>query len=193
MQLREGGHRDLERLYSAMEMDFDRRELLPKLAIHKAMLHGEQELLLFYDDESDITLGYALVMARGVYGYVLLKYFAILPWFREQGLGVQAMRLINKRYAARQGILAELTVFDDEEGATLRKLRKFFTRFGYEAVACDYRIGGMPVELVVKPLRGTADIAPIAPRLIRDLYSRCLRPTSMEKMIGISASQTLSS
>ena len=187
MQLREGGHRDLERLYSAMEMDFDRRELLPKLAIHKALLHGEQELLLFYDDESDITLGYALVMARGVYGYVLLKYFAILPWFRGQGVGVQAMRLINKRYAARQGILAELTVFDDEEGATLRKLRKFFSRFGYEDVDCAYRLGGAEVDLMCKPLRGTADIAPIAPRLILDFYSRCLRPMSMEKMIEISS------
>ena len=193
LQVKTGGHRDLERLYAAIESDYDRRELLPKLAIHKAMLHGEQELLLFYDDESNITLGYALVMIRGVYGYVLLKYFAILPWFREQGLGVQAMRLINKRYAARQGVLAELTVFDDEEGATLRKLRKFFARFGYEKVPCDYRIGGMPAELVVKPLRGKADIAPVAPRLIRDFYSRCLRPASMEKMIEISAPRPLSS
>ena len=185
LQVKTGGHRDLERLYSAIESDYDRRELLPKLAIHKAMLHGEQELLLFYDDESGITLGYALVMVRGVYGYVLLKYFAILPWFRGQGFGIQAMRLMNKRYADKQGILAELIVFNDKEGATLRKLRKFFSRFGYEAVASDYRIGGVPAELVVKPLRGKADIAPVAPRLIRDFYSRCLRPASMEKMIDI--------
>lgn len=185
LQVKTGGHRDLERLYSAIESDYDRRELLPKLAIYKAMLHDEQELLLFYDDESNITLGYALVMIRGVYGYVLLKYFAVLPWFRGQGFGIQAMRLMNKRYADKQGILAELIVFNDKEGATLRKLRKFFSRFGYEGLSCDYRIGGVPAELVVKPLRGKADIAPVAPRLIRDFYSRCLRPASMEKMIEI--------
>lgn len=183
--LRTGGHRDLERLYSAFELDFDRRELLPKLAIHKAMTSGDQELLVFYDEESGITVGYALVMVRGVYGYVLLKYFGILQWFREQGLGVQAMRLLNKRYADRQGILAELTVFDDAGGETLRKLRRFFARFGYQDVACDYRLGGAPVDLMVKPIRGTAEVAPIAHRLIRDFYSRCLRPVSFEKMVDI--------
>ncbi|MBR6470427.1 MAG: hypothetical protein IKS83_01390, partial [Victivallales bacterium] len=79
-------HRDLERLYSAFALDFDRRELLPKLAIHKAMTAGDQELLVFYDEQSNITVGYALVMTRGVYGYVLLKYFGILQWFREKPL-----------------------------------------------------------------------------------------------------------
>ena len=185
LALRKGGHRDLERLYSAFELDFDRRELLPKLAIHKAMMAGDQELLVFYDEESGITAGYALVMVRGVYGYVLLKYFGILQWFREQGLGIQAMRLINKRYADRQGILAELTVFDDAEGDYLRRLRKFFARFGYVDVACDYRLGGAPVDLMVKPIKGSADIAPIAHRLIRDFYSRCLRPARFEKMVDI--------
>ena len=187
LALRKGGHRDLEHLYSAFAMDFDSRELLPKLAIHKAMLAGDQELLVFYDDESDITLGYALVMVRGVYGYVLLKYFGILQWFREQGVGVQAMRLLNKRYADRQGILAEITVFDDADGDYLRKLRKFFARFGYVDVESDYRLGGAKVDLMVKPIKGTPDIAPIAHRMIRDFYSRILRPAAFEKMIDMKA------
>ena len=185
LALRKGGHRDLERLYSAFELDFDRRELLPKISIHKAMMAGDQELLVFYDEESGITAGYALVMVRGVYGYVLLKYFGILQWFREQGLGIQAMRLINKRYADRQGILAELTVFDDADGDYLRKLRKFFARFGYQDVRSDYRLGGAPVDLMVKPIRGTAEIAPVAHRMIADFYSRCLRPVSFAKMVDI--------
>ena len=185
LTLRSGGHRDLERLYSAMEMDFDKRELLPKLAIHKAMMQGNQELLVFYDDQSEITVGYALVMVRGVYGYTLLKYFGILQWFREQGLGVQAMRLVNKRYAEKQGILAELTVFDDADGDYLRKLRKFFSRFGYVQVESDYRLGGAPVTLMVKPVQGPWDIAPIAHRLIRDFYSRCLFFGAYDRMIDI--------
>ena len=189
LALRTGGHRELERLYSAFELDFDRRELLPKISIHKAMMAGDQELLVFYDEESGITAGYALVMVRGVYGYVLLKYFGILQWFREQGLGIQAMRLINKRYADRQGILAELTVFDDADGDYLRKLRKFFTRFGYQDVRSDYRLGGAPVDLMVKPLRGPAEIAPIAPRVLADLYSRCLRPASIERMLSFGAAE----
>ena len=60
LAIRKGGHRDLERLYSAFELDFDRRELLPKISIHKAMVAGDQELLVFYDEESGITAGYAL-------------------------------------------------------------------------------------------------------------------------------------
>ena len=127
LTLRKGGHRDLERYYSAMEIDFDQKELLPKLGIHLAMTKGDMELLIVLDDESKIEVGYALTFCRGLYGYVLLKYFAVLPWYRNKGLGVQAMRLINKYYAQRQGLLAELTVFDPEDTDTLRKLRKFFS------------------------------------------------------------------
>lgn len=109
ISMRKGGHKDLERYYSAMEMDFDSDELLPKLAIHKGMLNGSMELLVFTEDESNIELGYALVFVKSLYGYVLLKYYGILPWYREHGVGVETMRMINKRYADRQGILAELT------------------------------------------------------------------------------------
>ena len=185
LEIRKGGHRDLERFYSAMEIDFDRKELLPKLSLHSAISKGEVELLIVYDEESKLELAYALTVCRNVYGYVLLKYFGVLPWYRGKGVGIQAMRLINKRYADRQGLLAELTTFEDEKGEYLRKLRKFFARFGYVKIESDYRIGGSPVELMVKPLKGPWDVAPIAHRMIRDFYSRCLRFSSYERMIDI--------
>lgn len=185
LTIRKGGHVDLERVYSAMEIDFDAKELLGKWSIHRAMSAGEQELLLFVDEESGLEFGYALVMCRGLYGYVLLKYFGIFPWYRGKGQGVEAMRLLNRRYADRQGILAELTAFEDENGDYLRKLRRFFARFGYVLVPSDYRLGGAPVELMVKPMQGSKDIAPIAHRMIRDFYSRCLRFTGYEKMVDI--------
>ena len=142
LNIRKGGHRELERYYSLMELDFDKKELLPKLAIHRAMMKGEMELLVFSDPQAGMDMAYALVFCRGLYGYVLLKYIAVMPWCREQGLGVEAMRALNKRYADRQGILAELTAFEDEDGSYLRKLQKFFARFGYVQVPCDYRLGG---------------------------------------------------
>ena len=185
LKVRKGGHVDLERYYNAMEVDFDEKELLGKWSIHRALSAGEQELLIFSDEESGIDVGYALVMCRSLYGYVLLKYFGILPWFRGKGQGVEAMRLINKRYADRQGILVELTVFDDEKGDYLRKLRKFFARFGYVRIDSDYRLGGAPVALMVKPIQGTWEIAPVAHRIIRDFYSRCLRFTGYDRMIDI--------
>ena len=185
LNIRKGNHRDLERFYSLMELDFDKKELLPKLAIHKAMLNGTQELLIMFDDESRIELAYALVCCKSLYGYVLLKYFGVLPWYRGKGIGVEAMRLINRRYAERQGILAELTAFDDEKGDYLKKLRRFFARFGYVGVESDYRLGGAEVELMVKPIKGTADISPVAHRMIRDIYSRCLSAVTMNKMVDI--------
>lgn len=189
LNIRKGGHRELERYYSLMDLDFDKRELLPKLSIHKAMMDGSQELLVVYDEESKMDLAYALVCSKSLYGYVLLKYFGVLPWYREQGVGVEAMRLINKRYADRQGILAELTVFDDEDGEYIRKLRRFFARFGYVQVQADYRLGGAEVELMVKPIKGTEDISAVAHRMINDFYSRCLNAHAMSKMVDIKPSK----
>ena len=182
---KKGGHRDLERYYSMLEIDYDQRELLPKLSIHRAISRGDQELLLFVDEESQMTLAYALVCTRSLYGYVLLKYFGVLPWYRGHNIGVEAMRLINRRYADRQGILAELTVFEDEQTETLRKLRRFFARFGYVDVPCDYRLGGAPVDLMVKPILGTEEIGPVAHRIIPDFYSRVLSPVSLDRMVQI--------
>ena len=185
LKIRKGGHRDLERWYSMFEVDFDKKELLPKLSLHLAVSRGDAELLIVYDEESRLELAYALTLCRGLYGYALLKYFGVLPWYRGKGIGIQAMRLINKRYADRQGLVAEITVFDPEDTDTRRKLKKFFSRFGYEEVKSDYRLGGAEVTLMVKPIRGNADMSPVAHRLIRDFYSRVIGPARQEKMLEI--------
>jgi Lrp/AsnC family leucine-responsive transcriptional regulator len=106
LTLRKGGHRDLERYYGLMEVDFVSEELIGKLAIHRALSRGDQELLIAYDDETGLEGAYALVCCRGLYGYVLLKYLGVFPWYRGKGLGVELMRLIHKRYAEKQGIIA---------------------------------------------------------------------------------------
>ena len=183
LQIRKGGHRDLERFYPMFEVDFHEKELLPKLSLHTALSKGDAELLIVYDEDSKLELGYALTLCRNVYGYVLLKYFAVLPWYRNKGLGAQAMRLVNKHYAETQGLAAELAIFNEEDKDTLRKLRKFFSRFGYEPVGCAYRLGGVPAELMVKPIKGTAEIGPVVHRVIRDFYSRVLGPARLEKMV----------
>ena len=115
LKLREGSISELNRFYSAMQVDFDERELFPLSSIRKAVRNGAQEFLLFYDEETFLTMGYAICCTKSVYGYVLLKYFGILPWYRDHGVGVEAMRLLHKHYADRQGILTELTVFEDSD------------------------------------------------------------------------------
>lgn len=187
IKLRKGGHRDLERLYPVMEVDFDSEELFGKLAIHKAMTLGEQELLVVYEEETQMELGYALIGVKNLYGYVLLKYFGILPWYRDKGVGVEAMRQIIKRYADRQGIIAEITEFEDEDENRVRKLFKFFARFGFVEVVCDYKISGVDAHVMAKPIKGTADIAPVVHRILPDFYRRVLTTGAMLKMIDIRA------
>ena len=132
LSLTKVGHRDLERYYPLLETDFDSEELLGRLAVHRGMMNGSVEFLTLHEEESGMDAGYALLLTKNLYGYVDLKYMAVMPWFRGRGLGVQLMREINRRYADAQGIIAELTEFDDPDPERLRKLRKFFARFGYE-------------------------------------------------------------
>ena len=185
LNIRKCGHKDLERYYGLLEMDFAKEEIISKLSLHRALLNGSAELLVVYDEDSTLEVAYAVVLTKNIYGYVLLKYMAVLPWYRDKGVGIAAMRLINKRYADRQGIIAELTSFEDEDGSMIKNLRKFFARFGYVRIDSDYRIGGAPVELMVKPVKGTYAIEPVEHRIIRDFYTRILNPFAMDKMIDI--------
>lgn len=186
LTLRKGGHRDLERYYGLMEIDFDSAELIGKLALHRAISKGEVELMILMEEESKMEAGYALVFPRGLYGYVLLKYMAVMPWYRGKGLGVELMRLLHRRYAEKQGVIAELTEFDDPEPEHLKKLFRFFKRFGYEEIASDYRIGGTAAHVFVKPIRGEGeDITPVYHRVLADFYSRVLGPAAKERMIDL--------
>ena len=186
LTLRKGGHRDLERYYGLMEVDFDSEELLGKLAIHRAISRGDQELLIAYDDETGLEGAYALVCCRGLYGYVLLKYLGVFPWYRGKGLGVEVMRLIHKRYAEKQGVIAEITEFDDPEPDHMKKLFRFFKRFGYEEIKSDYRISGTTAHVFVKPIRGEGeDITGVYHRVLADFYTRCLSPSAMRSMIDL--------
>lgn len=185
LAIRKGGHKDIDRYYSMMEVDFDSEELFSKFAIHKAVMKGEMELIIFFDDESKMELGYALVGIKNLYGYVLLKYFGILPWYRGHGVGVEAMRLFHKRYANAQGIIAEITDFPDADENRQKKLVKFFNRFGYSEIDSDFRISGTTAHVMVKPVRGTADIGRVYHRILLDFYQRYLSASAMADMLDI--------
>ena len=180
------GHREMQRYYPLMETDFDSEELIGRLAMHKGISNGSIDFLVYREEESGMDAGYAVVLTKNLYGYVDLKYFAVMPWFRGRGLGVQLMRELNRRYADTQGIIAELTEFDDPDPDRLKKLRKFFNRFGYEEIASDYRISGTAAHVLVKPIRGEGeDITPVYHRVLTDFYTRVLTPGAMARMIDL--------
>jgi len=181
--LRKGGHRDLEKYYSLFNVDFDTEELIDKLTLHRAMLKGNAELLIVTDEEAKMDVAYAVTFPKSLYGYVLLKYFAVFPWVRGKGIGIESMRLLNKQYADRQGIVAEITDFPDDDPNHQKKLFRFFARFGYVLVDSDYRIGGTEAHVMVKPIKGGTELSPVVHRMVRDYYSRVLSITAMEKMI----------
>ena len=185
LTLRVCGHRELEHVWSLFDLDFDKKELLPKLGVHKAMLKGDMELLAVTETESRIDLAYALVGCRGLYGYAWLKYLDVIPFYRDKGLGVESMRLLHRRYADRQGIVAEITDFDGGEGETLRGQQKFFARFGYGEIESDLQLGGVKDHILVKPIHGTAELSPIIHRVMLDFYSRVYSPAALSRAVEI--------
>ena len=187
LTLQKAGHRDLERYYPLLETDFDSEELVGKLALHRGMMNGTIDFLTLHDGDSGMDAGYAVVLTKNLYGYVDLKYFAVMPWFRGRGLGVQLMRELNRRYADTQGIIAELTEFDDPDPDRLKKLRKFFARFGYEEIQSNCTIRGVKDNLLVKQIKGSADLTPVTHRVLPDFYTRFMTPTAFWRMMDIKA------
>ena len=185
LKLIKSGHREMQRYYPLMETDFDSEELIGRLPMHKGISNGSIDFLVFREEESGMDAGYAVVLTKNLYGYVDLKYFAVMPWFRGRGLGVQLMREINRRYADTQGIIAELTEFDDPDPDRLKKLRKFFNRFGYEEIKSDCTIRGVKDNLLVKQIKGTADLTPVAQRVLPDFYTRFMTPNAFWRMMDI--------
>ena len=185
LQLIKVGHRELERYYPLLETDFDSEELLPRIAVHRGMMNGSIEFLVLREEESGMDAGYALTLTKNLYGCIDLKYMAIMPWFRGRGLGVELMRAVNRRYADSQAIIAELTEFPDPDPDRLKKLRKFFARFGYEEIESRYAIRGVKGNLLVKSLKGGTDLTPVIHRVLPDFYTRFMSDAAVWRMMEI--------
>lgn len=172
---------DLGRIYKKMRADFHYFERIPEPFMRRAMHRGEQELLLFAD-ENGREAGYAFCGTRSMYGYVLLNYLAVDESMRGTGIGSAALRLIFERYADRRGLIIELTDAPGEE-EEMKRRHVFYERAGFVDVPCDYRLGGKRAYLMAKPLSGTADIAAIAHRLMQEFYGRMLPAPLLKKVL----------
>ena len=184
MKLRTCSQGELSRAWPAFATEFDEKELLSRLAVRRALLRGDMELLALTDEQSGIDTAYALVGCRDVYGYVWLKYLTVLPWYRERGVGIEMMRQLHKRYCEKQGVVAELTDFGDDVEQTLRALRKFFARFGYIEVESGARLGGVEDHVMVKPIRAQDVPEKQIRRVMLDFYSRVTTPLGRQKMLS---------
>lgn len=181
--IKKGGHKDLYRIYPMMEFDFPPAELVGQPYLHCAFLKGAADLLLL-KDENGLETGYAVVYKKSLYGYVLLAYLSIYPIFRENGAGTRFLELIRERYAGAQGIFLEVTQ-GDPAAATRRYA--LYASMGYADVSCDYAVGGTDTTLMCLRLKGKADPAPAAPRIIRDLYTQIVPERYFDKNIRVCA------
>jgi GNAT superfamily N-acetyltransferase len=183
--LRVGTLADLHRIYPRMRRDFHAYERMPELFLARAIRRGAQELLLL-TDETGREAGYAICCTRSLYGYVLLNYLAMDPARRGSGAGSAALALLAKRYEARQGVIIELTDTPGEEADTVRR-RRFYGRAGFVPVDCAYSLGGHEAFLMVKPLRGTADIGRAAKFIMPEIYSWSMPRFVLEHMAKVRA------
>ena len=172
IKIRKGTRAELRKYYTVMEIDFDEKELLGKQTMQKGLAEGSLDMWVAYEDESGIDIAYAVVLPKCVYGYAIIKYLGVFPWYRNKGVGTDVMRLLLAEYKDTTGLIAEIPVFEENDDEQITRLRNFFKRFGFEEVKADYRIGGAPVILMCRPVTGTADIAPVSHRIITDIYTR---------------------
>lgn len=172
LQIRKGTHIDLEKYYGLIENDFDERELISKIPLHKAVMQNYGELLIFFDDDTNEEIGYAFVLTKNIYKYTLLKYFAILPWCQEKGYGTKALELLIDRYSESRGLIAEVPKFEENDIEQLKGLFRFFAAQGFVAIRDEYYISKVPTVILIKGIRGTANISPVYKHIMDDFYSR---------------------
>lgn len=178
LHIEQGGLQDLLRLYPMMKMDFSAPDLLPKLAVMRALPGKKLELLLFRD-ELGREAGYALVSVRSPYGYVLVHMLAIYPYLRGQRLGKVAMELLNRRYAGKKGILFALS--DVQE--TPERTSALLAYNGYQESDFVYCSEGHVMRLFVRACEGTAEIAPVAKLILEEMYENLLSHTAARRRV----------
>jgi GNAT superfamily N-acetyltransferase len=175
--LRKGDLRDIHEIYRrSMKKEFHRFERMPEWLALGASARGAQELLLL-SNEQGLDVGYLFCVKNSLYGYVLINYLAIFPEYRGGGYGGIALELAADYYSDRQGLIVELTNTPGEEEDTWRRQR-FYSRWGFEEIPSDYKLGGVETFLMVKPLRGPAQIGSIAHLVIPEIY-RTVAPDFM--------------
>lgn len=182
LRIKKCGHKELHDYYKVMKSDFEKSELPPEIVFQKALLQNQIEFLLIVDDTVKVTIAYAVVCPKSMYGYGLLMYFAVMPWYRGKGLGTDALRLINKRYNSLRGMLLEVTNHPDK--ATGDRRIRFYQREGYEIVRCgDYTLFGVPARIMVRQKKGLPDPGPVMHRIMPEIYTHLFSETTVRKNI----------
>ena len=139
-------------------------------------------------DEEDILARFDRELLTVMSGFAEARESAVSSAFRQDYLN--SFNKFAKDANTLQGIITELTEFDDPDPDRLRKLRKFFGRFGYEPLEADCSIAGVRDNLYVKPLKSDADLSPVIHRVLPDFYTRFMPVSAVWRMLDVKAGKT---
>lgn len=94
-----------------MTIDFPKEELKPYSMIKNYVKNNDGIALGYYDDNNKCLLGYATALFADK--VVLLDYFAILPEFRNKGLGTSFIDELSKFFSDYKLLLIEAETPDN--------------------------------------------------------------------------------
>lgn len=184
LKLKKAGYKEMHKYYAIMQEDFNKDELVPEVVFQKALFQRTADLVLVVDDTIGVTIAYALVCPKSLYGYGLLWYFAVLPWYRGRGLGTEVMKLINQKYGRLRGMLLEITEVPD--AATANRRIQFYNNVGYRVVKTgDIKLNGIPMKIMVRQLAAAPDPGPYIHRILPEIYGHMFSEPMVEKLLDI--------
>jgi ribosomal protein S18 acetylase RimI-like enzyme len=184
LRLKKAGYREMHKYYAILREDFDKAELAPEFVFQKALFQHTAELVLVVDDTIGVTIAYALVCPKSLYGYGLLWFFAVLPWYRDRGLGTEALKLIHQKYGRLRGLMLGITETPDAETAN-RRIR-FYNNAGYRVVKTgDIKLSGVPMKIMVRQPPSSPDPGPYMHRILPEIYSHLFSEPMVEKLLDI--------
>lgn len=140
-------------VYSAeMHRDFPESELKPWTAISALWAQGRYEATVLEKDGQ--RLAYAFLLYTAGTPALLLDYLAVLPAYRDHGLGREMLRRLAEHYGARfDRLLIEAeTPCEAPDAAVARRRLRFYASAGAAAQDFEVRLFGVRFCILALPL-----------------------------------------
>lgn len=125
---------------------FPLNERKPFSLILKKCKTGQMKILAIETEAGDFAGEAILILYQNI---VLLDYFAIVPEYRNQGAGSQALQLLRQRYNGKKLILEiENTQISAPDQQTRIKRKQFYLRNGMTPLKDTVKLFGVEMELM---------------------------------------------
>lgn len=176
---------EIDWLYPHIARDFPKNEHPPKMILKKQLRSGSLSGFVCQRDGQD--LGYAF-LTRWIQGFSLVFLYAVFPSCRGQGEGTRFMEELISAGKGQEGLILEVERPEDaktqQEAETRRRRIAFYERLGYRLVLeIEYVIYGVPMYLMVRPLKGQSFPPKQLEKAIISLYDDLTGPLLRKKML----------